>query len=73
MNFAHLIENAISSYVSPEYKQLVVELFCVVYAIFKRNPELEFLGNLQADSLITEAVNLFKKVRYPLVFSELKL
>lgn len=46
----------------PEYRQLVVEFFCVLAEIFKRNPELEFPGQICVDSLIAEAIVMFKKV-----------
>ena len=43
-------------------KALVVELLCVFAAILKRNPELDFTGELSCDALIQEAVAVFKKV-----------
>lgn len=41
----------------------MVELFCVVAEIFKRNKELKFPGKLCVDTLIQEAIAMFKKVR----------
>jgi hypothetical protein len=38
--FAHMVENMWNAYLDPAYKQLLVELFCVLAAILKRNPEL---------------------------------
>ncbi len=45
------------------YKQLVVELFCVLAAILRRNPELEFTGAVVAEALIGDALDMFKAVR----------
>ena len=39
----------------------MVELLCVFAAILKRNPELDFSGELSCDALIGEAVAVFKK------------
>ena len=44
---------------------MVVELLCVFAAILKRNPELDFTGELSCDGLIQEAVAVFKKVQSP--------
>ncbi len=46
-----------------EYKQLVVELFCVMAAILKRNPELEFTENVDSTAIIDDAIRMFKVVR----------
>ena len=48
-------------------RALVVELLCVFAAILKRNPELDFSGELSCDALIGEAVAVFKKVWWGMV------
>lgn len=46
----------------PEYRQLVVELLCIVNTILLRNPELRFKAQLDLDAVITEALAMFMKV-----------
>ncbi len=61
--FSHAVENMISSnYLNPTRKQLVAELFCVLAAILKRNPELECCGSVDVDSLIKDALNMYRVV-----------
>eukprot|EP00094_Tigriopus_californicus_P001874 TCALIF_01806-PB protein Name:"Similar to CG8475 Probable phosphorylase b kinase regulatory subunit beta (Drosophila melanogaster)" AED:0.09 eAED:0.09 QI:765/1/1/1/0.81/0.82/17/82/1165 len=60
-SFAHLIETALNTFRQPEYKQLVVELFCVLTAFLRRNPEIEYVGKFCTDTLISEAIEMFKK------------
>ncbi len=50
------------NYVDPTKKQLVVEMFCVLAAIQKRNPELQFSGVVDAEVIITDALDMFRKV-----------
>ena len=51
-----------NNYCDPAYKHLVVELFCVLATVLKRNPELEFSGEVDVEALIDEAVELFETV-----------
>lgn len=46
----------------PEYRQLVVELLCIVNTILLRNPELRFKMQLDLDFVIAEALAMFMKV-----------
>lgn len=66
--FAHEIENMWNTYSDPAYKSLVVELFCVLAAILKRNPELQFAADLDVEALIDQAVAMFKTVSILLFF-----
>lgn len=48
----------------PEYRQIIVELLCIVSTILRRNPELMFNQPLDLDLLITNASVMFAKVIY---------
>ena len=61
LSFAHKVENMWSDLKDPAYRHLVIELFCVLAAVLKRNPELRYRGKLCSDRLIAEAVDMFKK------------
>lgn len=46
----------------PEYRQIVVELLCIVSTILRRNPELMFNQPLDLDLLIKNAAHMYAKV-----------
>ncbi|KAL4100994.1 hypothetical protein QTP88_021015 [Uroleucon formosanum] len=60
LQFALYIESMLNQLEKPEYRQLIVELLCIVSTILIRNPELT-LKELNLDSLVTEANKMFCK------------
>lgn len=48
----------------PEYRQLVVELLCIVSTILLRNPELMFNQQLDLDGLVKDAAHMHSKVSF---------
>lgn len=61
LNFALLIEETLTHIEEPEYRQIIVELLCIVSTILLRNPELTFAEQLHLDSLVNEAFDLYCK------------
>ncbi|XP_046630944.1 probable phosphorylase b kinase regulatory subunit beta isoform X2 [Daphnia pulicaria] len=61
LNFSLLVEDMLFKIVRPEYRQLVVELLCIVNTILLRNPELRFKMKLDLDFVISEALAMFLK------------
>ncbi|XP_059481695.1 probable phosphorylase b kinase regulatory subunit beta isoform X2 [Neocloeon triangulifer] len=59
--FALLVEEMLNYIKQPEYRQIVVELLCIVSKILQRNPELSFKNLLDLDYLVDEAYHLFCK------------
>uniref|UniRef100_A0A0N5AQ64 Phosphorylase b kinase regulatory subunit n=1 Tax=Syphacia muris TaxID=451379 RepID=A0A0N5AQ64_9BILA len=59
LNFAYEIEGMMSVIAHPEYRQVVVELLCIIAIILERNPELVFSGKLDLDNLVKTAFNHF--------------
>jgi len=59
LNFALTIEDLLSRVATPEYRQIMVELFMVVSLILQRNPELHFAGKVNMDELVSEAFRAF--------------
>lgn len=62
LNFSLLVEDMLFKIHRPEYRQLVVELLCIVNTILLRNPELRFREMLDLDNVITEALAMYMKV-----------
>lgn len=62
LNFALLVEQMLNSIQRPEYRQVIVELLCIVSIILSRNPELCFHKILDLDQLVTEASQMYFKV-----------
>lgn len=62
LNFSLLVEDMLFKIHRPEYRQLVVELLCIVNTILLRNPELRFREMLDLDDVITEALAMYMKV-----------
>lgn len=59
LTFAYEIEGMMSVIAHPEYRQVVVELLCIIAVILERNPELVFKGELDLDHLVKTAFNHF--------------
>uniref|UniRef100_A0A914GR47 Phosphorylase b kinase regulatory subunit n=1 Tax=Globodera rostochiensis TaxID=31243 RepID=A0A914GR47_GLORO len=63
LNFSYKIESMMSDIANPEYRQLIVELFCIVATIMERNSEVYFVGALDCDLLLKQAFNMFCEER----------
>ncbi|KAJ4443780.1 hypothetical protein ANN_05558 [Periplaneta americana] len=61
LNFALLVEEMLNHIQKPEYRQVVVEMLCIVSTILSRNPELTFQNQLDLDHLVTEAFHIYCK------------
>ncbi|XP_075211939.1 putative phosphorylase b kinase regulatory subunit beta isoform X2 [Lycorma delicatula] len=61
LNFALLVEEILNHILQSEYRQIIVELLCIVSTILNRNPELTFRNQLDLDELVTEAFKMFRK------------
>ncbi|XP_063236917.1 probable phosphorylase b kinase regulatory subunit beta isoform X2 [Bacillus rossius redtenbacheri] len=59
LNFALEVEQTLNHVPRPEYRQIIVELLCIVSTILLRNPELSFQHQLDLDHLIQEAFRMF--------------
>ncbi|VDK55544.1 unnamed protein product [Anisakis simplex] len=55
LTFAYKIESMMSVITHPEYRQVLVELLCIVAVILERNHELMFAGKLDCDRLVKSA------------------
>ena len=64
LNFSLLVEDMLFKIHRPEYRQIVVELLCIVNTILLRNPELRFKEKekLDLDEVIADALAMFMKV-----------
>jgi phosphorylase kinase alpha/beta subunit len=51
LNFSHKIEAMMGDIEHPEYRQLLVELLCIVATIMERNPEIFFVDAFNCDSV----------------------
>ncbi|XP_026821358.1 probable phosphorylase b kinase regulatory subunit beta isoform X1 [Rhopalosiphum maidis] len=60
LQFALYVESMLNQLEKPEYRQLIVELLCIVSTILIRNPELT-LKELNLDNLVIEANRMFCK------------
>ncbi|XP_050528785.1 probable phosphorylase b kinase regulatory subunit beta isoform X3 [Daktulosphaira vitifoliae] len=61
LQFGLFVENMLIRIQIPEYRQLVVELLCIVSTILIRNPELTLRDELNLDNLIIQANLMFCK------------
>ncbi|MFH4977840.1 hypothetical protein AB6A40_004549 [Gnathostoma spinigerum] len=59
LTFAYQVESIMSEITHPEYRQILVELLCIVAVILERNKELSITGKLDCDALIKDAFNRF--------------
>lgn len=61
IKFALIVEQMLNNIRTPEYRQIVVELLCIVSTILRRNPELTFNEPLDLDLLIKNAAHVHAK------------
>lgn len=73
LNFALLIEETLTHIKEPEYRQIIVELLCIVSTILQRNPELIFQEHLDLDNLVHEAFEMFCKDNNESLNQDIKL
>ncbi|CAI4231872.1 unnamed protein product [Auanema sp. JU1783] len=60
LTFAYKIESMLSRIAHPEYRQLLIELLCIIATITERNPEISFNNSqLDCDKLITKASQIY--------------
>lgn len=62
LSFAILVEEMLNNIQEPAYRQLTVELVCIISTILQRNPELTFQNRLDLDQLLADAVQMYNKV-----------
>lgn len=55
LNFSYKIESMMRNIAHPEYRQILVELLCIIATIMERNPEIYFVEALDCDSVRTRA------------------
>ncbi|XP_065573924.1 probable phosphorylase b kinase regulatory subunit beta isoform X2 [Artemia franciscana] len=61
LNFRLTVEDMLSKCVNSEYRQIIVELLCILATILERNPELQFRCQVDLDQLISDALQIFLK------------
>ncbi|KAK0399096.1 hypothetical protein QR680_002897 [Steinernema hermaphroditum] len=59
LTFSFKIEAMMSVISHPEYRQLLVELLCIIATIMERNPEISFSEQLNCDGLIKSAFHKY--------------
>lgn len=63
LNFSYRIESMMSKIGHPEYRQLLVELLCILATLMERNPEIYFDEAIDCDQLIKRAFAIFSEER----------
>ena len=64
MSFAYTFEVFLNEYEDPVYKHMAVEFFSVLSKIMKRHPEVYFIGSLNVDDMLEEAMKLYAEVSF---------
>ncbi|CAJ0563076.1 unnamed protein product, partial [Mesorhabditis spiculigera] len=59
LNFAYRIEQMMSQIAHPEYRQILVELLCIIATMLERNPEIHFGELLDCDEMIKQAFIIY--------------
>ncbi|CAJ0936519.1 unnamed protein product, partial [Mesorhabditis belari] len=59
LTFAYRIEQMMSQIAHPEYRQILVELLCIVATMLERNPEIHFGELLDCDEMIKKAFLIY--------------
>ncbi|GMR48299.1 hypothetical protein PMAYCL1PPCAC_18494 [Pristionchus mayeri] len=59
LNFSYKLEEMMSTIVHPEYRQLIVELLCIVATILERNPEVSFHDKFDCEEVIKKAFDIY--------------
>lgn len=61
LTFAYQMEAMMSDVPTPEHRQLIVELLCIVATMMERNPEILLNDSLNCDNLIERAFGLYRQ------------
>lgn len=61
LNFSIKIEEMLSTIDEPVFRQIVVEMFVIIYTILCRNPELQFTRVIEVDKMVNQAIELYCK------------
>uniref|UniRef100_A0A914ELE6 Phosphorylase b kinase regulatory subunit n=1 Tax=Acrobeloides nanus TaxID=290746 RepID=A0A914ELE6_9BILA len=59
LNFSYKIEAMMGDITQPEYRQILVEMLCILATIMERNPEISFSDTLNCDQLCQQAFQFF--------------
>ena len=59
LNFSIKIEEMLSEIDEPVFRQIVVEMFVIIYTILCRNPELQFTRVIEVDKMVNQAIDLY--------------
>lgn len=51
LNFSYKIEAMMGDITQPEYRQILVEMLCILATIMERNPEISFSDTLNCDQV----------------------
>lgn len=51
LNFSIKVEEMLSEIDEPVFRQIVVEMFVIIYTILCRNPELQFTQAIEVDKV----------------------
>ena len=62
LSFAYTFEVLLNEYEDPVYKHMAVEFFSVLSKIMKRHPEVYFIGSLNVDDMLEQAMKLYAEV-----------
>lgn len=52
LNFSIKVEEMLSEIDEPVFRQMVVEMFVIIYTILCRNPELQFTQVIEVDKVL---------------------
>lgn len=63
LNFALFVEQYLGKINSPQYRQIVVEMFVILHMILERNPEITFSENeaFDIDEIMNQTVDKYKE------------
>ncbi|CAF0884251.1 unnamed protein product, partial [Brachionus calyciflorus] len=59
LNFSIKIEEMLSEIDEPVFRQIVVEMFVIIYTILCRNPEIQFTRVIEVDKMVNQAIELY--------------
>ena len=59
LNFSIKIEEMLSKIEEPVMRQMIVEMFVIIYTILCRNPELKFNQVIEMDKMVEKAIELY--------------
>lgn len=66
LNFSIKVEEMLSKIDEPVFRQVVVEMFVIIYTILGRNPELQFTKTIEVDKVnkTTFSRQCFYKIKH---------